>query len=95
MIESKKIGASHSGQKKWKGRVIKQRKGGDKANFSRNKHKCGRYVGNNIKSMNYFNCGKPGHFTRDCTESKVLYKQTHYSNAYVSSFLMLTETVSY
>ena len=95
MIESKKLGAFGLGQKKWKGRVIKQRKGGEKTNFSRNKRKCERYVGNKIKSMNCFNCGKPGHFARDCSESKVLYNQTHYSNAYVSSFLMLAETVSY
>ena len=45
--------------------------------------------------MNYFNYGKPGHFGCDCTESKVLYDQTHFSNAYVSSCLMLVETVPY
>ena len=45
--------------------------------------------------MNYFNCGKLGHFAHDCTESNVLYDQTRYSNAYVSSCLMLVETISY
>ena len=45
--------------------------------------------------MNCFNCGKLGHFAHNCTESMVLYDQTHYSNAYVSSFLMLAETVQY
>ena len=45
--------------------------------------------------MNCFNCGKPGQFARDCIESKVLYDKTHYSSAYVSSCLMLVETVSY
>ena len=45
--------------------------------------------------MNCFNYGKSGHFAHDCTESKVLYDQTCYSNAYVNSCLMLAETVPY
>ena len=59
--------------------------GGDRANFSGNKRKGGSRVGNRSKNMDCFNYGKPGHFARDCTESKVLFDQTHYSNAYVSS----------
>ena len=45
--------------------------------------------------MNCFNCGKPGHFDRDCIEPKVIYDQIHFHNAFVSSCLMLTETVPY
>ena len=70
MTESKKIGASDSRQKKWKGKVIKQGKGGNEANFSGNKHKRRRLAGNKIKNMNCFNCGKLGYFAHYCTESK-------------------------
>ena len=42
MIESNKIGASDLGQKIGKGKVIKQRKGGDKANFNGNERKRGK-----------------------------------------------------
>ena len=55
----------------------------------------GRSAGNKSKNMNCFNCGKLGHFAHDCIESKVLYYQTCYSNAYVSNCLMLVETVPY
>ena len=95
MTESKKIGASGSRRNKWKGKVIKQRKREDKANYNGNQRKHGRHAGNKSKNMNCFNCGKPGHFAHDYTESKVLYDQTRYSNAYVSSCLMLAKTVPY
>ena len=45
--------------------------------------------------MNCFNCGKPGHFSCDCTEPKVIYDQIHFNNAFVSSCLMLIETIPY
>ena len=95
MTESKKNGASDSRRKKWKGKEIKQRKGGDKANFSGNKRKREIHVGNKSKNMNCFNCEKPSLFACDCIESKVLYDQTRYSNEYVSSCLMLAEFVPY
>ena len=43
--------------------------------------------------MNCFNYGKSGHFARDCTEPKVIYDQIHFHNYFVSSCLMLIETV--
>ena len=67
MTESKKNGAFGSRRKKWKGKVIKQRKGGNKVNFIRNKRKHGRCACNKSKNMNCFNCGKLGHFAHDCT----------------------------
>ena len=45
--------------------------------------------------MNCFNYGKPSHFARDCIEPKVIYDQIHFHSAFVSSCLVLTETVSY
>ena len=69
MTESKKMRASSSGQKKWKGKVIKQRKGENKGNFSNNKHKHKRHACNESKNMNCFNYGKPSHFAQDCIES--------------------------
>ena len=43
--------------------------------------------------MNCFNYGKSGHFARDCTKPKVIYDQIHFHNYFVSSCLMLIETV--
>ena len=60
-------------EKKWKGKVIKQMNGGDRANFSGNKCKRGSHTSNRSKNMDCFNYGKPGHFARDCTKSKVLF----------------------
>ena len=73
----------------------KQRKGGDKVNFSENKHKRGRRACNKSKNMNRFNYRKPSHFALDCTKSKVLYDQTRYSSEYVSSCFMLPKTIPY
>ena len=45
--------------------------------------------------MNYFNYGKSGHFARDCTGIKVKYDQIHFYDVFVSSFSILTETISF
>ena len=45
--------------------------------------------------MNFFNCGKLGHFACDCIEPKVIYDQIHLHNAFVSSRLMLTKNVPF
>ena len=92
MIESKKFGASGNGRKKWKGTDFKPRKGGNKTILSRNKRK---HVGKQNKNMNCFNCGNPSHFARDCTEPKVKYDQIHFYDVFVSSWLMLIETVPF
>ena len=47
------------------------------------------------KNKNCFNCDKLGHFTRDCTKSKVMFDHNSPSNIYVSSCLMLAETVPF
>ena len=95
MFESKRKESSSSRWKRWKGKVIKQKKGGNNANFKEDKRKHGRQANNKSKNMNCFNCWKPDHFTRDWTKLKVLYDQTCYSNAYVCSCLMLAKIVPY
>ena len=93
MTRSKKFGASGTGQKKWKGKGFKPRKGGNKTILSTNKRKHGKRTGKHNKNMNFFNYGKLGHFARDCTKPKVKYDQINFYDVFVSSCLMLTETV--
>ena len=93
MIESNKVGSFGIGWKKWKVKGFKPKKGGNKTNLSENKRKRGKSVGKQSRNMNCFNCRKPGHFAGDYIEPKVIYDQIHFHNAFVSSFLMLTETV--
>ena len=93
MIESNKVGSSNTRRKKWKGKGFKPRKGGNKTNLSGNKCKHGKRIRKQSRNMNCFNYGKLGHFARDCTKPKVIYDQIYFYNAFVSSCLMLTETI--
>ena len=95
MTESNKVGSSGIGCEKWKGKGFNPRKGGNKTNLSGNKCKRRKGAGKQSWNMNYFNFGKPDHFSRDCTEPNVIYDKIHFQNAFVSSCLMLTKTVSY
>ena len=95
MTKSNKVESSDTRWKKWKEKGFKPRKGGNKTNLSGNKRKRGKRVGKQSKNMNCFNYGKPGHFARNCTGPKVIYDQIHFHNPFVSSCLMLTETVPY
>ena len=95
MTESKKFGASGTGQKKWKGKGFKPRNGGNKTILRGNKPKHGKRVGKQNKNMNCFNCEKSGHFSCDCIEPKVKYDQIHFYDVFISSYLMLTKTVPF
>ena len=92
MIENKSRGAQSSGHNKGKGKGP-QGKRGNEADYSGQKCKCDKRACKKSKNKNCFNCGKPSHFTRDCTEPKVMFNHNSPSNIYVSSCLMLVETV--
>ena len=103
MTESK-AGASSSGRKGWKGKgknynVSKSGPNNYKAGGSSSKNikrKRGKHGGQkNKKDTNCFNCGKPGHFACDCTKPKVMIDLSQSSDLYVSSCIMLAETVPY
>ena len=95
MTESNKVGSPGIGRKKWKGEGFKPRMGGNKTNIIGNKRKRGKRIGKQSMNMNCFNYGKLGHFAHDYTKPKVIYGQIHFHNAFVSSCLMLAETVIY
>ena len=92
MIENKSRGAQGSRRNKGMGKGI-QGKGENEANYSGQKRKRGKRASKISKNKNCFNYGKPGHFARDCTESKVMFNHDSPFNVYISSCLMLAETV--
>jgi hypothetical protein len=61
-------------------------KRGIKASSNGYKQKHDKHNNKKNKNMDYFNCGKPDHFSRDCTEPKIIFNHNHPSNLYVSSF---------
>ena len=92
MTRNKSRGAQGFGCNKGKGKGP-QGKGGNEASYSGLKCKCGKRVGKRSKNKNCFNCGKLDHFARDCTEPKVMFNYNSPFNIYVSSCLMLVETI--
>jgi hypothetical protein len=93
--ETKMRGAYDSKYKKGKAKGLKYGKREIKASSSGYKRKCGKHGGKKDKNMNCFNCGKPCHFARNCTEPKVMFNHKHPSNLYVSSCLMLAESIPF
>ena len=91
----KKMSLQALDKKKWKDKVIKHIYVTKPNSTKKKKPNRGRHVDDKSNNMNCFNCGKFGHFARDCIDSKILYDQTCYFNAYVSSYMMLAETVPY
>ena len=73
-------------------KVLKE-KGGNEVSSSGLKNKHEKYAGKKSKNKNCFNCGKSDHFSRDCTKPKVMFNHNSPSNIYVSSCLMLAETI--
>jgi len=58
---------------------------GIKASSNGYKQKHEKYNNKKNKNMDCFNCGKPDHFSRDCTEPKIIFNHNHSSNLYVNS----------
>jgi hypothetical protein len=81
--------------KKGKGKGPKYGKRGIKASCSGHKHKRGKHGGKRGQNTNYFNCGKPDLFAHDCSKPNIMFNHTHPSNLYVSSCLMLVESIPF
>ena len=94
MTENKSRGTQGSRCNKGKSKGL-QGKGRKEASYNGQKRKCEKRTGKRSKNKNYFNCGKLGHFAHDCIEPKVMFDHNSPSNIFVSSCLMLAETVPF
>ena len=92
MTENKLRGAQGSECNKGKCKGP-QGKRGSEVSYSEQKCKHGKCVGKRSKNKNCFTCDKLGHFACDCTKPKVMFDHNSPFNIYVSSCLMLPETV--
>jgi len=93
--ETKIWRAYDSKYKKSKDKGPKYGKRGIKESSTGYKCKRGKHSGKKGKNLNCFNCGKPSHFTRDCTKPNLMFNNNHPSNLYVSSCLMLVKSIPF
>ena len=56
-------------------------------------HKKFKHVKRDKSKLKCYNCGNKDHFTRECIESKQVWSCSNNSYAYVSSCVMLTESI--
>jgi len=86
-------GSKHKKIKKKKGKGHKYGNKGIKASSSGHKRKHEKRGGKKSRNINCFNYGKPGHFTHNCTEPKVMFNHNHPFNLYISNCLIFVESV--
>jgi len=93
--ETKMRATYDSKYKKGNGKGPKYGKIGIEASSNGHKRKRGKHGDKKENNMNCFNYGEPGHFACDCTEPEVMFNHNHLSNLYISSCLMLVESIPF